>query len=181
MPIRFRCVYCDKLLGIGRRKAGAVVNCPHCGEKLIVPTPESEGPAFSPPAPEAPVPSTEDAAARLFEQDDFDVLLEPQPIPTFRPSPATPPTPRFRDDGIPPKFQDEEPAPPPFQYAVPQQLSPMEFTPALTAPQPLSLPPPARGIHLSRSRLILLGFFGLILLAGAFAGGFLVGQNVHWP
>jgi hypothetical protein len=40
MPIRFRCVYCDKLLGIARRKAGAVVNCPQCQQPLIVPTPE---------------------------------------------------------------------------------------------------------------------------------------------
>ena len=37
MPIRFRCVYCDKLLGIARRKAGAVVNCPQCQQPLIVP------------------------------------------------------------------------------------------------------------------------------------------------
>ena len=37
MPIRFRCVYCDKLLGIAKRKAGAVVNCPQCGQPLIVP------------------------------------------------------------------------------------------------------------------------------------------------
>jgi DNA-directed RNA polymerase subunit RPC12/RpoP len=42
MPIRFRCVYCNQLLGIARRKAGTVVNCPHCGERLIVPTPEAD-------------------------------------------------------------------------------------------------------------------------------------------
>ncbi len=37
MPIHFRCVYCNKLLGIGKRKSGAIVNCPQCGEQLIVP------------------------------------------------------------------------------------------------------------------------------------------------
>lgn len=42
MPIRFRCVYCEKLLSIARRKAGTVVTCPNCTEKLIVPTPEPE-------------------------------------------------------------------------------------------------------------------------------------------
>src|SRR5436305_7414662 len=76
MPIRFRCVYCDKLLGIAKRKAGAVVNCPQCGQPLIVPTPEPE------PEPEATAaasqPATPPAApGKLFEQDDFDVLLEP--------------------------------------------------------------------------------------------------------
>ena len=42
MPIRFRCVYCDKLLGISRRKAGAVVHCPGCAKQLKVPLPDSD-------------------------------------------------------------------------------------------------------------------------------------------
>ena len=28
MPIRFRCAYCNQLMGIARRKAGTVVRCP---------------------------------------------------------------------------------------------------------------------------------------------------------
>ena len=37
MPIRFRCAYCQQLMGIARRKAGAVVRCPRCAGELIVP------------------------------------------------------------------------------------------------------------------------------------------------
>ena len=31
MPIRFRCAYCNQLMGIAHRKAGSVVRCPTCG------------------------------------------------------------------------------------------------------------------------------------------------------
>lgn len=39
MPIRFRCAYCNQLMGIAHRKAGTVVRCPKCAGELIVPTP----------------------------------------------------------------------------------------------------------------------------------------------
>src|SRR5438067_7100524 len=57
MPVKFRCVYCEQLLGIARRKAGTVVKCPNCEGQLIVPTPE-----------------TDEAA-----DDDRDDLTEPAP------------------------------------------------------------------------------------------------------
>src|SRR5712675_495388 len=42
MPIRFRCASCQQLMGIARRKAGAVVRCPRCaGELIVPPTPEN--------------------------------------------------------------------------------------------------------------------------------------------
>jgi hypothetical protein len=37
MAIRFYCPYCEKLLGISARKAGAVVDCPNCRGKVGVP------------------------------------------------------------------------------------------------------------------------------------------------
>jgi len=40
MPIRFRCAYCNQLMGIARRKAGTVVRCPKCAGEIIVPVPE---------------------------------------------------------------------------------------------------------------------------------------------
>ncbi|HEY8504029.1 MAG TPA: hypothetical protein VIL46_05565, partial [Gemmataceae bacterium] len=42
MPIRFYCVFCNKQLGIATRKAGAVVTCPNCKQKLRVPVPEEK-------------------------------------------------------------------------------------------------------------------------------------------
>jgi hypothetical protein len=51
MPIRFYCPFCDTLLGISRRKAGAVVLCPSCHGAVGVPSEEagfSQAPAASP-------------------------------------------------------------------------------------------------------------------------------------
>lgn len=42
MPIRFRCGYCNKLLGIARRKAGTQTTCPHCGAAITVPVPDDD-------------------------------------------------------------------------------------------------------------------------------------------
>lgn len=52
MPIQFRCAACDRLLGIARRKAGTLVNCPRCGASVMVPVMagmaiESPGPGGS--------------------------------------------------------------------------------------------------------------------------------------
>ena len=37
MPIRFRCTYCNRRLGIATRKAGTDTTCPHCGYTITVP------------------------------------------------------------------------------------------------------------------------------------------------
>lgn len=37
MPIRFRCVNCDGLLSIARRKAGTITRCPKCHTEVTVP------------------------------------------------------------------------------------------------------------------------------------------------
>jgi DNA-directed RNA polymerase subunit RPC12/RpoP len=37
MPIRFRCAYCNQLMGIAHRKVGSVVRCPKCSGQVIVP------------------------------------------------------------------------------------------------------------------------------------------------
>jgi DNA-directed RNA polymerase subunit RPC12/RpoP len=68
MPIKFRCGQCDQLLGIARRKAGAVVDCPTCGAKTIVPRPRENGE----PPPKA-------GALSLLERVDVDKLLAPSP------------------------------------------------------------------------------------------------------
>jgi hypothetical protein len=57
MPLRFRCGYCDRLLGIARRKAGMETTCPHCGYTLTVPE--------------------EDLADHQSDIEDLDELLNP--------------------------------------------------------------------------------------------------------
>jgi DNA-directed RNA polymerase subunit RPC12/RpoP len=54
MPIRFRCAYCNQLMGISKRKAGHVVRCPKCAGEIIVPVPEGmQAPADQPEEPAA--------------------------------------------------------------------------------------------------------------------------------
>jgi hypothetical protein len=161
MPIRFRCVYCDKLLGIAKRKAGAVVNCPQCGQPLIVPTPEPE--------PEATAAATQPASpppnpGKLFEQDDFDVLLEGD---------AT-----FRSPDPPPPKRAKAPVPvvnplPPRPFAVERSLpSAPDSTPTGSAPARRR----SGGLVLSGGMLVLTLVAVLVLMGLAFGGGILVGK-----
>ncbi len=45
MPIRFRCGFCQTVLGIPSRKAGSVITCPKCQGQIIVPCPEGNAKA----------------------------------------------------------------------------------------------------------------------------------------
>jgi hypothetical protein len=81
MPIRFRCAYCNQLMGIARRKAGTVVRCPTCGGQVVVPHPNQE-----------PAPQAMQKAGGLFENTDFDKLLR-EPSPSSKGSGPPPPPP----------------------------------------------------------------------------------------
>lgn len=162
MPIRFRCVYCDKLLGIARRKAGAVVNCPQCGQPLIVPSPEPEPAAATAP------PSLPAAPGKLFEHDNFEAILQGDVTLRAHDAPAKRARPSRR----------AEPAPlPPRPFAVEQSLP---------APRDAELPeytphpgPSAGGVVLSIGVLVVLILAALILIGGAFGAGILVGRMLH--
>jgi hypothetical protein len=65
MPIRFRCKYCNQLIGIARRKAGTEVSCPTCHGRLMVPTDPAEAGNNGGP----------EHAAPLFEHSDFEDYL----------------------------------------------------------------------------------------------------------
>jgi DNA-directed RNA polymerase subunit RPC12/RpoP len=69
MPIRFRCAYCNQLMGISRRKAGSVVRCPKCAGDIIVPTPDEGARA---PEGAAPKPLNE-----TFEDKGLERMLQP--------------------------------------------------------------------------------------------------------
>jgi hypothetical protein len=81
MPIRFRCAFCNQLMGIAHRKAGAVVSCPKCQGKVIVPSPDTLAapPAVNGPKPTAPEPGPV-KGPRLFEHSDFENILAPNPM-----------------------------------------------------------------------------------------------------
>ena len=174
MPIRFRCVYCDKLLGIATRKAGTVVNCPQCGQPLIVPTPEPE-PEAAPAqvgvksAP-APAPMTV-PKGNVFEADDFDVLLEADATVQAPPEPPSQP---MRKAAVKPP----QPATAPIssrQYAPePRQHAFEDSQPY--APLPLPAPARAKGIVLSGGKIVLLVAAVGFLMLVAFGVGLLVGR-----
>jgi hypothetical protein len=66
MPIRFRCAYCNQLLGIARRKAGTVVRCPTCAGHIVVPSLPSDETEQAP---------DKNGNSSVFEQGDFENLL----------------------------------------------------------------------------------------------------------
>ena len=78
MPVRFRCIYCNQLLGIARRKAGSIVHCTKCSGKIIVPNPDDPLPAPSAVG-TASRKAGRDSGSHLFERSDFDVLLRQEP------------------------------------------------------------------------------------------------------
>lgn len=170
MPIRFRCVYCDRLLGISRRKAGAVVTCPGCNEQLIVPNPEDlaemtervdDDDELAPVPPPGP-PSTE-PPVNVFERSDFEDVLRPVVVPQPPPAPS-PPAP------IPPVRPRSQQQPAPISLGDPRHDSRETIPPASSDP----MRPAPEGIVLSSWKATLLSILVVFLLAVAFVGGVLV-------
>ena len=102
MPIRFRCVYCNQLLGISRRKAGTIVRCTTCEGQLIVPddaVTEGGGSREHPEQPPAEQPQqTEDPGGRVgvFDAEEFDAFLQPLNTGGAGPAVASPLAPSAR-------------------------------------------------------------------------------------
>jgi len=166
MPIRFRCVYCEKLLGIARRKAGAVVNCPHCSEKLIVPTPE---PSQVESSPEQLAKESEEeqlfagGGPQLFERSDFEALLQSEP--TFR----------SNEEPSPAALTKRNMEPPPVAASMPKPKARSANGPAELAAAGFDVSTP-EGVFINTSKMTWLGVAGVILLALAFTAGLFVGR-----
>src|SRR2546430_12042301 len=88
MPIRFRCAYCNQLMGIARRKAGTVVRCPTCAGQVVVPNADAEE------EPEGTARQPAPAEPPLFERSDFDQVFDVPKQPAPRPAAAPPPAPQ---------------------------------------------------------------------------------------
>lgn len=68
MPIQFRCGSCQQLLGIARRKAGMIVDCPTCNQKTRVPIVKEKAASAEPAGIQPP---------SIFDRVDVDKLLSP--------------------------------------------------------------------------------------------------------
>ncbi len=203
MPIRFRCVYCEQLLGIARRKSGTVVKCPNCAGQLIVPSPEVDDDDAGPDAPTAsnddvggtrrtaaqwertekaaPVQArdpqaTVGEAGMLFERSDFDELLKP--VIERKPAVATkgnPSAPARRSSAaaVPAPAVVPAVAPAPFDFSQPAA------SPAAPVYHLQPAPPPKSGLVLTPLKLLLLFAFVLFGISLAFTGGLLLGWYLH--
>ena len=151
MPIRFRCRYCNQLMGIARRKAGTPVSCPTCRAQVIVPLSDEEAKVESPPGR-----PTGDVPAPLFERSDFEAFLD-SPV-AEQPQPAlAPPAPL---------------APSPFAAVIPSSPSfPLPPSAAARATNP-------SGLMLSPTQATWLTVVVILLVALAFGAGLLVGH--YW-
>jgi phage FluMu protein Com len=157
MPIRFRCRYCNQLMGIARRKAGTMVACPTCRAQVVVPATEAE--AADQPRPPQPA---GDVPAPLFERSDFEAFLD-NPV-------AAPPHPL------------EFPAPQPHADA-PRAPAPSPFAAVMPPSPSLSLAPATArahggGVFLSPTQATWLTVVVILLVALAFGAGLLVGH--YW-
>jgi DNA-directed RNA polymerase subunit RPC12/RpoP len=151
MPIRFRCAYCNQLMGISRRKAGTVIRCPNCAGQVIVPNPDGAPPAVAPPpAPFAPQAKKE--APALFEGSDFDKLFDAGA--TGGSPPAVPKPAVFSNPG-------PAAAPPQLGIDVEEVAGPGFGSP---------------GIFLTPAKLTLISVALVILLGLAFLLGLLIGR-----
>ena len=156
MPIRFRCAYCNQLMGIARRKAGMVVRCPTCSGQVVVPDPGTAGEA----GPSSGPPRPADAGAPLFEGSDFDQIFEaPAPKEQHAATVGNSPSEEKAAGWVP-------------QAAGNRDLGRLDSG----GPVPLPLPAPPPGILLSPTLVTLLMVFGILLLALVFGAGILVGK-----
>ncbi len=167
MPIRFRCAYCNQLLGIARRKAGTVVRCPTCAGQVVVPAADAAIET------EEPQPSGD---RPVFERSDFDDLFNnPKPVDDEA---------EAQTAGAPPRKQaGGRTAAPPHDGS--DEAWGTHADPDVVV-EPLGIPPPGAasgfqaprtaGIVLSPTKATILTVVVVVGLAVAFAAGLLVGR-----
>ena len=181
MPIRFRCPYCNQLMGIARRKAGTVVRCPKCNGQLVVPDLQEEAPGEAPPEPPPPPlvpppppppPPPPAAAPQLagdplvFERNDFEDIFVSLKKGSPAPGSSSPPKASAPPGGAPPAVQE---APQPQSW----KGVPAGRTGGSEAAKP--------ALTLSARMVTVLSIVLIVVVALAFAVGVLVGRHYLRP
>lgn len=182
MPIRFRCTYCTRRLGIATRKAGTETTCPHCGAAVTV-----------------PVPAKPEAKTERVNVDDVDQLLRSaateriaDPATQVLEPPvvkASPPPPLKVRRGPPPvpKKKSQAPAPndrPLFEGDWEELFGATPVRADVDAPKPataaerevLTLGDPPRVIVITVQTALMLAGAVTVMLALAFTVGYLAAR-----
>jgi hypothetical protein len=151
MPIRFRCAYCNQLMGIARRKSGTVVRCPTCAGQVVVPQSDTEP---------GPKPGS-DADEPIFERSEFAQLLSET---EGKPQGAAVATGRAPGSADPPVGAWGTFAEPAYdKFDLPQSAAARGRAPAV----------PVQGIWMTPRKATLLTVLAILALALAFGAGFL--------
>ncbi len=158
MPIRFRCPTCDRLLSTARRKAGTRVVCPRCEDEVTVPDADLA---------DASTAAADESAGAVPAAPAAPVREARRPA-TLRPKV---PAPKPGDSG--PLFERTD---------IERLLGPVVAKPdgaAAAKPAPAPLPAAAieEGITIGRGAAVVLAVLMVVLLALAFATGYLVGSK----
>ena len=196
MPIRFRCPYCNRLLGIATRKAGMETICPHCGYTITVPVPHEENGR-----------ADDDARTERMNLEDVEELLgnavteaaappavvaspavapvaekprppvpaypkpaAPAPAPKVRAAPPPIPKPAVLSPDDPPLFEGDMDAI--FGTTKPPEEPARAKPPAVSGLDAMSLSEPARNIVLGGQQATLLLLLVVVLLVLSFAAGY---------
>jgi hypothetical protein len=155
MPIRFRCPTCNRQLSTARRKVGTQVVCPRCEDTITVP----EADLCDPRTAEAP------QAVRAGTAKPPRVNGRPA---TTRPAAVAP---KPGDSG--PLFERED-----FERLLEPAVrkASEEAVAKPSTPLPVALTP-EEGVTISRGAVVSLAVLMVVLLAMAFATGYLVGTS----
>jgi phage FluMu protein Com len=193
MPIRFRCSYCNRLLGIATRKAGMDTTCPHCGYTITVPVPQEDDgrtermnledveaalgrgateviqpAALAAPAVPMSLPPSEPPRAEVPKPAAYPkpAAAPPPPAPKPRPAPPKPPI----DPNDPPLFEKD------MDEILGKTVAPVEAErdkPAkVSGMDAMSLGEPARHLVISAQKATFLMILVVVLLVLAFAAGY---------
>ncbi len=193
MPIRFRCSYCNRLLGIATRKAGTQTTCPHCGYSITVPVPNEDDskterlsfddveamlgrevteigdPASASARPVASAPVAPPPAEKPRSEPKSAAAALPVPRPRPAPPPLPKPAPKPIDPDDPPLFEAD------VDELLGAKAAPEEEArarpPVVSGMDALSLGDPPRQVTMSAQKATLLMVAVVVLLALAFAAG----------
>lgn len=174
MPIQFRCASCQQLLGIAKRKAGSVVDCPTCNRKTLVPSTSTENAI-----PEPPVQRERTKPVSIFDRMDVDKLLQKPAKPELAEDEqvgvavAPPPVRRkvtFHPDPIEQKAAVAESEPQTLQRLETGDAEPLDDEPFALTSVPKLAPVGTKSSTLWLSLYLAIG--GLAVLGAFFAG--------HW-